>query len=165
MKKFTILFLVASFILTTISYAQKIKNVPAEEVNYRIDNMGYWKRMAEKGLVPYNAEVPVKPAEYKGSQIESKGVMIADSPDVPVTSLTNVTESENSIFIDPDNNQYVLNSNNSTSWSGGSVGTLYGANYFQTSNGGTTWGGIPMVQVEVILVILQLPLVETEDSL
>ena len=130
MKKFTILFLVTSFILATVSYAQKTKNAPAEEVNYRIDNMGYWKRMAAQGLVPYNAEVPVKPAEYKGSQIELKGVMVADSPDVPVTSLTNVTESENSVFIDPDNNQYVLNSNNSTSWSGGSVGTLVWSKLF-----------------------------------
>jgi PKD repeat protein len=114
-----------------------------ETVDPHIDNMGYWMKMAEKGLIPYNASVPVKPAEYKGSQIEVKGIMVADSPDVPVTNLTNVTESENSVFIDPDNNQYVLNSNNSTSWSGGSVGTLYGANYFQTSNGGSSWGGTP----------------------
>ena len=67
----------------------------------------------------------------RGSLIEAKGITIADSPDVPVTNLTNVTESENSVFIDPNNNQYILNSNNSTSWSGGSVGSLYGANYFQ----------------------------------
>ncbi len=121
----------------------KTKKTPKtnETIDPHIDNMGYWMKMAEKGLVPYNAVVPVKPAEYKGSQIEVKGIMVADSPDVPVTSLTNVTESENSVFIDPDNNQYVLNSNNSTSWSGGSVGTLYGANYFQTSNGGSSWGG------------------------
>ena len=157
MKKFTILFLVASFLLASVSYAQKIKNTPPEEVNYRIDNMGYWMRMAEKGLVPYNAAVPVKPAEYKGSQIESKGVMIADSPDVPVTNLTNVTESENSIFIDPDNNQYVLNSNNSTSWSGGSVGTLYGANYFQIFQWWFNLGRNTMVQVEVIQVIRPQP--------
>ena len=98
--------------------------------------------MAEKGLVPYNAEVPVKPAEYKGSQIEIKGITITDSPDVPVTSLTNVTESENSVFVDPDNNQYVLNSNNSTSWSGGTVGTLIWSKLFSNSNGGSTWGGI-----------------------
>jgi PKD repeat protein len=147
MKKFTvILFLVSLFIFSSTGYTQKKtnepdKNTPVEQVDYHIDNMGYWMKMAEKGLVPYNAEVPVKPAEYKGSQIEIKGITVADSPDIPVTNLTNVTESENSVFVDPDNNQYVLNSNNSTSWSGGSVGSLYGANYFQSSNGGSTWGG------------------------
>ncbi|MEZ5195906.1 MAG: PKD domain-containing protein [Bacteroidales bacterium] len=34
-----------------------------------------------------------------------------------------------------------MNSNNSTSCTGSSVGTLYGANYFQSANGGATWGG------------------------
>ncbi len=141
MKKFTILFLMALFIFTTVSYAQKTKNAPAEQVDNRIDNMGYWNKMAEKGLTPYNAQIPVKPAEYKGSLIESKGITIADSPDIPVTNLTNVTESENSVFIDPNNNQYILNSNNSTDWVGGSVIDLYGANYFQSSSGGISWGG------------------------
>jgi PKD repeat protein len=146
MKKFTFLLLLLTLLaVNLLSYAQKKskapdKNAPVEKLDTRIDNMGYWMKMAEKGLTPYNAQIPVKPAEYKGSVIEIKGVM-ADSPDIPVTNLTNLTESENSIFVDPDNNQYVLNSNNSTSWSGGTVGTLYGANYFQSSNAGLTWGG------------------------
>jgi PKD repeat protein len=147
MRNYLLLFFMPVITLLTITgYGQSKlvnsgKNVPVEQVDTRIDNMRYWNRMAEKGLVPYNAQVPVKPAEYQGSLIEIKGVTIADSPDVPVTNLTNVTESENSVFVDPNNNQYLLNSNNSTSWSGGSVGSLYGANYFQSANGGTTWGG------------------------
>ncbi len=147
MKKFTLmLFLLACIIEIPISIAQKKskvpdKNAPAEQVDYRIDNMGYWMKMAEKGLVPYNAVVPVKPAEYKGSLIESKGITIADSPDVPVSNATNLTESENSVFVDPDNNQYILNSNNSTGWNGSTYTTLYGACYFESSNAGSTWGG------------------------
>ena len=146
MKKFTFLLLLLTLLaVNLLSYAQQKskapdKNAPVEEFDTRIDNMSYWKKMAEKGLTPYNAQIPIKPAEYKGSLIEAKGIMV-DSPDVPVTNLTNVTESENSVFIDPNNNQYILNSNNSTSWSGGSVGSLYGANYFQSCNAGLTWGG------------------------
>jgi PKD repeat protein len=119
---------------------KKVSN-PLNTVDYRIDNIMYWKKMAEKGLVPFSPVVPMKPAEYKGTKIEAKGLNISDSPDVPVTSLTSVTESENSVFVDPDNNQYMLNSNNSTNWSGGTVGTLYGADYLQTSDGGATYGG------------------------
>ncbi len=119
----------------------KIPEKMLKSVDTRIDNMGYWKKMAEKGLVPYTPVLPIKPAEYKGSLIDGKGLKLPDSPDIPVTSLSSVTESENSVFVDPDNNQYLLNSNNSTSWSGGSVGSLYGANYFQSSNGGSVWGG------------------------
>jgi PKD repeat protein len=146
MRKITFL-LLAIILAGAIGFAQQTKNQyppksPKDnKVDIRVDNMGYWMAKASQGLVPYNAKVPVLPAEYKGSKIESKGITIVDSPDIPVTNLTNVTESENSIFVDPDNNQYILNSNNSTDWSGGSVGSLYGANYFESSNGGTTWGG------------------------
>ncbi len=114
-----------------------------ETVDTRIDNMGYWMKKAEQGLVPYNQPIPVLPEEYTGNKIDVNGIKSKESTDIPVTNLTNVTESENSIFVDPNNANYILNSNNSTSWSGGSVGTLYGANYFQSSNGGTTWGGTP----------------------
>ncbi|MCB0807255.1 MAG: hypothetical protein KDC05_15765, partial [Bacteroidales bacterium] len=118
-------------------FAQK----SSETIDTRIDNMGYWTEKAEQGLVPVAAPIPMKQAKFKTSKIDAVSVITDDSPDVPVTSLTNVTESENSVFIDPNNADYILNSNNSTSWSGGTVGSLYGANYFQSSNGGTSWGG------------------------
>ncbi|MEZ5196299.1 MAG: hypothetical protein R2764_07860 [Bacteroidales bacterium] len=50
-----------------------------------------------------------------------------------------------------------MNSNNSTSHSGSTVGSLYGANYFQSANGGTIWGGSYQGAVEPIVVILLLP--------
>jgi PKD repeat protein len=141
----TILIFVFSFTLIAqedidIPGSQKQKDAQTK-VDTRIDNMGYWKKMAAQGKVPYSPVIPFKPAEIKGSDITINGVKVADSPDVPVTSATNVTESENSVFVDPNDNQYVLNSNNSTSWTGSSVGSLYGANYFQTNNGGSSWFG------------------------
>ena len=136
MKNITLL-VVSAFLVFNFSMAQKSQ----EAIDTRIDNMGYWKKMAAKGLVPVAQPIPVKPAEYKGSEINAKSVLTENSTDVPVTNLTNVTESENSIFVDPNNADYILNSNNSTSWSGGTVGSLYGANYFQSANAGITWGG------------------------
>ncbi|MCD4696042.1 MAG: choice-of-anchor D domain-containing protein [Bacteroidales bacterium] len=136
---------VASILMAILIMAFVVQIVSAqngkETIDTRIDNMGYWKKMAEKGVIPTSPVIPVKPAEYKTSKINAKSVLTENSTDVPVTNLTNVTESENSIFVDPNNADYILNSNNSTSWSGSSVGSLYGANYFQSANGGTTWGG------------------------
>lgn len=113
-------------------------------VDTRIDNMRYWMKKAEAGLVQYNPVIPFKPAEYKGSQVIGMGIKAQDSPDVPVTNATDVTQSENSIFVDPNDNQKILNSNNSTGWDGSSYTSLYGANYFQSANGGTTFGGSPL---------------------
>ncbi len=112
-------------------------------VDTRIDNMGYWREKAAEGLVPVAQPIPVAPAKYTGSMISAKSVMGGkeDSPDVPVTDATNVTESENSIFVDPSDNEHILNSNNSTSYIGGGAGSLYGANYFYSSDGGLNWGG------------------------
>mgnify|MGYP006277958059 FL=1 len=139
MKKIHILFPCFFLMLGLFSsYAQTNQN---ESIDTRIDNMRYWVKSAEKGIIPFNPEIPFKPAEFTGSEIEAESVRNQNSPDVPVTSLNNVTQSENSVFVDPGDNNYVLNSNNSTSWSGGSVGSLYGANYFQSADGGLTWGG------------------------
>jgi len=137
-------------IMTNQAFAQKgpdhdrdnTSNEKITIIDRRIDNMEYWMRLASKGMVPYNPAVQIPPAEYKGSAIPGKGLRLPDSPDIPVTTITSVTESENSVFIDPDNNMYLLNSNNSTSWSGGTVGSVYGANYFQSSDAGATYGGI-----------------------
>jgi len=143
---FTLLVLVIAVLQYSIVFAQddfsKVKeNKKDLKIDTRIDNMGYWMKKAEEGHIPYTQPIPVKPAKYKGSLLNGDGLKAVDSPDVPVTSATDVTESENSIFVDPNDNQHVLNSNNSTSWNGSTVVTLYGANYFQTANGGTTWGG------------------------
>jgi len=93
--------------------------------------------MADSGFV-YLAPIEyVPPAEFTGSRIESPMVMVSDSPDVPTTTV-NSTQSENSVFVNPLNNQALLNSNNSTQ---NPVGSLYGADYLLSTDGGVTWGG------------------------
>jgi len=147
MKKLYILLVAIAISMFFIEgYAQK--SLPAktakensQDIDTRIDNMGYWMKKAEEGLVPYNPVIPYKPAKFIGSKIPGKGLKTTNSVDIPVSSQTNLTESENSIFVDPNNADYLLNSNNSTGWDGSSYTTLYGANYFQSSTGGSTWGG------------------------
>lgn len=124
-------------------FPSKTKGEKGEFVDTRVDNMHYWRSLAKKGLVPVAPEKTIPPAKYTGSVIEAKSIRGGrqDSPDVAVTEQTNVTQTENSIFVDPSNNENVINSNNSTSWSGGSAGTLYGANYFLSADAGLSWGG------------------------
>ncbi len=151
MKKVnTFILIVLIFTLFSgLTYAQKqvfpskTKNGQKGSVDTRVDNMGYWKKMADQGLVPVAPVVQIPEAIYTGSEIKAKSVKGGkeDSPDVPVTNATNVTESENSVFVNPADNDFILNSNNSTSWSGGHVGTLYGANGFFSEDAGLTWGG------------------------
>ena len=146
MKKVFLLFASMALVFSIIeAQAQKtypdLKSLSRDQIDTRIDNMHYWMEKAEQGIVPYNPVIPFTPEKFKGTKIAASGLKSTTSTDVPVTNLTNVTESENSVFVDPNNADYLLNSNNSTSWSGGSVGSLYGANYFQSSNGGNSWGG------------------------
>jgi len=146
MKKFYALILIAVFGLYTAGFAQKgtkddYKKNNKANIDTRIDNMKYWVKKAEEGVIPFSQSIPVKPAKYKSDKINVPGIKTTNSPDVPVTNLTNVTESENSIFVDPNDAEHLLNSNNSTSWSGGSVGSLYGANYFPSFDGGLSWSG------------------------
>jgi hypothetical protein len=143
MKKFTMLLLIALVAVITIGVKWAISDDTKSErerralIDTRIDNNNYWKKMAEKGLTVLNPEVEVPPAVFKGSIIKATQVREDDSPDVPVTEV-NSTQSENSIFVDPNDKSIVLNSNNSTQ---NPVGTLYGANDFFTFDQGETWGG------------------------
>ena len=91
----------------------------AQQIDTRIDNMGYWMEKAKQGIIPYNPQVKYKPAVFKGSKINAKSVLTEDSPDIPV-SLTE--QSEVSVFIDPNDNTYLMNSNNS-----GNSSQFYGA--------------------------------------
>ena len=103
-------------------------------VDTRIWSISYWMKMAELGLVPYSAEIPVEPAV-------STFLAPVDSTDVPVTTLANTTQSENSIFINPNDSNKLLNSNNSTDWNGFSVTTAYGSSGFMSIDGSSTWSG------------------------
>ncbi len=108
------------------------------EVTPWVDNNGYWIKMAELGLATLNPDNrDIQPAVYTGSELKSSLVVTTNSPDVPVTT-ENSTQSENSVFINPNDNQHVLNSNNSTT---DPANTLYGSNDLYTFDGGETWDG------------------------
>ncbi len=143
-KKNILLFtLLISFLMAGTAFGQKNGLKTKSKIDTRIDNMGYWTKLAEEGLVPITQPIPIKPAVYTGSQIIAKSVIGGkeDSPDVPVTNLTNVTETEVSVFVNPSDVDNLLNSNNSTYWNGGGVSTFYGANSFLSTNAGLTWSG------------------------
>lgn len=135
-KELIILLLITSFIPFAL-YSQQEREPRPDKATWWIDNNGYWKEMAEKGLSKLNPMVDVPAAKYTGSEIKAISTITLDSPDVPVTT-ENSTQSENSIFVNPADNQNVLNSNNSTA---NPYPPLYGANDLYSFDGGLTWMG------------------------
>ena len=138
-----LLFLFASVImLLSINWAIGDSKPTERErralVDYRIDNNKYWIEKSKQGLAVLNPEVKIPQAVYKGSKIKAASVITEDSPDVPVIDVGSSTQSENSIFIDPNSNQIALNSNNSTSVGGP---PSYGADYLYTFDMAETWDG------------------------
>ncbi len=112
--------------------------VPAKAtVDDRIDNMSYWRRLAFEGLVPVAPDAPTAPVKKRSTMIMGGRAVMQNSPDIPVTT-TNSTQSENSVFINPNDKNHILQSNNSTQ---NPVGSLYGANYFYSLDAGINWGG------------------------
>ncbi len=120
---------------------RKNKNGDVKIVNTGIDNILYWKNLADEGFVPYNPEVKMGDAKYKGSKVNASVVEFEDSPDVLILGGTDNTQSENSIFVSPLDNSVVLNSNNSTDWDGSSVNSLYGVTALKTFDSGENWEG------------------------
>ena len=126
-----------SFEKDTVKFTRQMlpdKYVP----DTRIDNMGYWQRMAEAGLVPVAPLVPAAPAIQRSSKIMAPGLPPGNSIDVNVSN-TNSTQSENSIFVSPQDGDMLLNSNNSTPQP--STGSIYGADYLFSADSGQVWGG------------------------
>lgn len=107
------------------------------QMNPRAWSKVYWQKMAEKGLVPVNPQVTVKPGQFTGSQINALSSLVDDSPDVLVIGGNN-TQSENSIFANPNDPSKVLNSNNSTDWP---VSGVFGSSGFMSDDNGLTWNG------------------------
>ncbi len=128
-------------------FAQQLRMLPEVtpagkgKVNTKIDNIGYWNRMVDMGYVTPNPWHPQRNATFTGSMIHIPGMHPQDSPDIPVTDKTDVTQSENSVFIDPANEEVILNSNNSTSWRLGSAQDSYGADALNSFDGGQGWEG------------------------
>ncbi|MBC8320298.1 MAG: T9SS type A sorting domain-containing protein [Bacteroidetes bacterium] len=137
----TIKLIIVFFTLLTLGFGtnravnNKIKS--GDNVDTKIDNQGYWRQAAKKGLVDYNPDIEVATAIFTGSSISAKSVFTINSPDIAVTEI-NSTQSENSVFVNPLDETNLLNSNNSTN---SSVDTAYGANALFSFNSGTTWDG------------------------
>ena len=136
---FSIFLIVFAFsINSAISDSKKLtEREKRAKVNYKIDNINYWVKMAEKGYIPFNPYTRAPKGVFTGSEIKAFSVITDDSPDVPVTE-ENSTQSENSVFVDPNDNKVVLNSNNSTD---NPATGVYGANDLFTFDSGETWGG------------------------
>lgn len=137
MKTTTLLISLSLVLCTSAVFSQQATR--QEQLDNRIDNQGYWRKAAEKGLTRPNPHVSVPAAKYTGSQIMAISTVTENSPDV-VLITGSTSQSENSIFINPNNVDNPLNSNNSTSTPGGGI-TLYGANKLYSFDAGQTWSG------------------------
>ena len=143
MKKHRLLFLFSLLIAFAFSLNFAISNGKMTErekrakVNRKIDNINYWVQMAEKGYIPFNAAVKAPKATFVGSKINALTSITEDSPDIPVTT-ENSTQSENSVFVSPNDENIVLNSNNSTP---NPATGVFGANDLFTIDGGESWDG------------------------
>jgi hypothetical protein len=147
MKHLSIL-LSALFLLSlTTLYAQRksistyITPSGKKVVNTKVDNMFYWKNMVKLGYAKADPYKFIPKPVFRSSVIQGDGLLVQDSPDVPVTGEASTTQSENSIFVDPNNEDVVFNSNNSTDWTSNYAGVLYGCDNLWSSNSGITWGG------------------------
>ena len=110
-------------------------------VNTRIDNLGYWNTMISLGYAEANPYIIAEDPVPTGSTVTGDGIFVQDSPDIPTTSEPNLTQSENSVFVDPLDEDVVMNSNNSADWTGATVNQLYGADYLYSIDAAATWGG------------------------
>jgi hypothetical protein len=140
-----IIFCFVSFLLPAQQRSSQPRITPAGKgkvVPYA-DNIGYWMDMVKKGYVQASIATPWVPAKTLGSAIRAVNIPPQDSPDIPVTSADDVTQSENSVFIDPDNEDNVLNSNNSTGWALQQAQAVYGADYWYSLDDGQDWSGSP----------------------
>jgi hypothetical protein len=122
-------------------YSPDITPAGKGKVNTMIDNMGYWRRMVRLGYVRPNPNVKVPKAVFTGSKIILNGIEVQDSPDICLTGTNDLTQSENSVFINPENEDELLNSNNSSNWNGTNADTLYGADGLFSENAAANWTG------------------------
>jgi len=148
MKNYSIYLSLFFFLFFSLSgFSQNLPHFPKitpagkGNVNTRIDNMGYWDLMARMGYVEVNPWRIIPQAVKGSSMILADGLFVQDSPDVAITTSGATTQSENSIFIDPEDESILLNSNNSSDWNGSYAQNLYGCDRYLSFDAASTWGG------------------------
>lgn len=132
-KGLTITLSILSSALALNGFSQK-----KGDIDTRVDSWRYWQEKAEMGVTPFNPNGTPASAIQKGSSVET-GRGVINSPDVLIVGGSNINQSENSVFVNPTNNQIALNGNNSF----GSGVSPTGANAMFTFDGGNTWTGGP----------------------
>ncbi len=122
------------FFLLLISFS--VSSQDSVLIDTRIDNMRYWNKLIEDNIVEGNPEVEIPRAIYTGSHLFSKSSTSEDSPDIVLNDSISLTE--NSVFIDPNDNNIVANSNNTYE---PAQGNFIGTNFLISEDNGVTWGG------------------------
>lgn len=107
MKKLQILFLLATFSASSFGQIKekylRDSVIIDPRVDTWIDNNDYWRKMAELGLVKViHRDNSPWITKYLGSKIDANMVSTTDSPDIRIGG-DFLTQSENSVFIDPNN--------------------------------------------------------------
>lgn len=117
---------------------QTLAQTPStQSVDQRVWSQYYWKKWAERGLLEVAKPAALPLGSTATTTTSTPGAPL-DSRDVPVSPLTNNTQSENSIFVHPNDLNTVFNSNNSTSWP---VSNTFGTSGFVSEDGGAIWRG------------------------
>jgi hypothetical protein len=125
-------------ILTVVTRGQQV-NLDKLSFNPAVDNINLWVNWAKRGLAPdFRTTGPFTPAVNQSSKIEASAASFVNSPDVAITTAN--SQSENSVFVNPNNIAVALNSNNSL------VAGIYRASAYNTSNTGASWSGLNSVE-------------------
>jgi hypothetical protein len=137
MKNFMRLTSVILFVCSPFFVISQVE-LENKDIDTRIDSWRYWQDKGEQGIVPLNPELPPQPIIDYRLNPDGKAAAV-DGVDVLIVSGAGMNQSENSVFINPIDNQIALNGNNSFL----GVVTTAGANAMFTFDGGATWTGGP----------------------
>ncbi len=105
-------------------------------IDPRVWSISYWQGLSAQGIVEVAPDIPFAPATYLPPNELDEFV---DGPDVCTTGDLPTHQSENSIYVDPNNPDIVLNSNNSSDWP---LGNFYGVSSLYSMDAGATFGGL-----------------------
>lgn len=110
---------------------------PTIAVNNKIDNMGYWNKLINYGIVSANPYIDPPKADYLGNTLLSSTILSDLSPDVAIIDEGINTQSEISVFAGPEASLKALNANNSYTSSPFAIGV----SGFETEDYGSSWSG------------------------